>query len=180
MQYFGALILLASGLLAAADIASELGPQLSPNARLVFPSSTEWANLTARWDPYSTPDLVADVEAATASDVQETVKYAATHGIKLVVRNTAHGFTQTFRSVVDGIQLSVRGMNCISLDLERNVATLGGGVIVAEFIEALYNAGKRSATGNCDCVGLMGAGLGGGHGRHQVRKYYLADGIRAD
>jgi FAD/FMN-containing dehydrogenase len=173
MRHFSALILLAAGLLATADIASELGPQLSPNARLVFPSSTEWTDLTARWDPFSTADLVADVEAATASDVQTTVKYAATCGIKLLVRNTAHGFTETIRSVVDGIQLSVSGMNGISLDLERNVATLGGGVIVAEFIQALYKAGKRSATGNCDCVGLAGLGLGGGHGRHQVRNILL-------
>ncbi|KAA8894434.1 hypothetical protein FN846DRAFT_761678, partial [Sphaerosporella brunnea] len=76
-----------------------------------------------------------------------------------------------------GIQISVRQMNHIERDLENNVATVGGGVIVAEFIDALWKAGKRTATGNCDCVGMMGAGLGGGHGRHQGLHGLLSENI---
>jgi FAD/FMN-containing dehydrogenase len=120
------------------------------------------------------------------------VKYAAKRGIKLLVKNTSHGFTKSVRSVVNGIQISVRQMNSINLDLEKNVATLGGGVIMAEFVDALWKAGKRTgliynttggarlteiATGNCDCVGLMGAGLGGGHGRHQGLYGLVSDNI---
>jgi FAD/FMN-containing dehydrogenase len=72
------------------------------------------------------------------------VNYAAKRGIKLLVKNTSHGFAKSVRSVVNGIQISVQQMNNISLDLENNVATLGGGVIVAEFIDALWKAGKRT------------------------------------
>ena len=57
-----------------ADLESVLGARLSAGARLVFPDSPAWPALTARWDPYAQPGLRASVEAATAADVQATVR----------------------------------------------------------------------------------------------------------
>jgi FAD/FMN-containing dehydrogenase len=45
---------------------------------------------------------------------------------------------------MDGIQLYVRAFNGVVVDAERNIATVGGGVIGSEFISALSAAGKRS------------------------------------
>ncbi|KAF8247119.1 FAD-binding domain-containing protein [Wilcoxina mikolae CBS 423.85] len=177
MKHFLPLLLLVLAGLVTADIASDLAALLSPGARVVVPHDSDWTNLTSRWDPYAEPDLRVSVEAATAADVQATVKYAAQRQIKLLIRNTSHGFTETVESVVNGIQISIRALNSVKIDASKNTATVGGGVMVAEFIDALWKAGKRSATGNCDCVGMMGAGLGGGHGRHQGLHGLVSDNI---
>ena len=42
----------------------------------------------------------------------------------------------------------------------------------------LWEKGYVAAHGSCDCVGLMGPGLGGGHGRHEGLYGLVSDNIR--
>ena len=56
------------------DILGELGPQLSPNAAIVLPNNTQFANLTERWAVYAPPTFQAVVEVAIDQDVQKTVE----------------------------------------------------------------------------------------------------------
>jgi hypothetical protein len=44
-------------------------------------------------------------------------------------------------------------------------AWFGGGLVVKETIDYLWSHGHVATTGGCECVGMAGAGLGGGHGR---------------
>ncbi|KAL4791107.1 hypothetical protein BDV19DRAFT_381862 [Aspergillus venezuelensis] len=46
-------------------------------------------------------------------------------------------------------------------------AVFGGGSYNNEVINALWDAGYVGGTGSCACIGIMGPGLGGGHGRYQ-------------
>ncbi|CCX32721.1 Similar to 6-hydroxy-D-nicotine oxidase; acc. no. P08159 [Pyronema omphalodes CBS 100304] len=146
--------------------ASSLASILSGNSPIITPNNPEWNTLTSRWDPYAEPSLQISVEATTISDIQTTVKFAVQRGIPLLITSTSHGFTESVRGIKNGIQISLRNFKNISVDKEHNTVTYGGGVVVAEIITELFKYGKRTSTGNCDCVGL-GAGLGGGHGKLQ-------------
>ncbi|TGZ78648.1 FAD-binding domain-containing protein [Ascodesmis nigricans] len=44
---------------------------------------------------------------------------------------------------------------------------LGGGAKNAQLVETMFQAGLRTSTGGCDCVGVAGLALGGGHGKLQ-------------
>ena len=55
-------------------------------------------------------------------------------------------------------------MNQFILSLDKTQATIGGGAIINETIQAAYNQGVVVVTGNCNCVGTLGALLGGGYG----------------
>ncbi|KAI5820545.1 hypothetical protein BZA77DRAFT_301038 [Pyronema omphalodes] len=147
-------------------IASSLASQLSGNSPIITPNNPEWNNLTSRWDSYAEPSLQISVEATTISDIQTTIKFAVQRDIPLLITSTSHGFTESVRGIKNGIQISLRNFKNITVDKEHNTVTYGGGVVVGEIITELFNYGKRTSTGNCDCVGL-GAGLGGGHGKLQ-------------
>lgn len=90
------------------------------------------------------------------------MKYAAQRKIKLLIRNTSHGFTETVESVVNGIQISIRALNSVKIDASKNTAIVGGGVMVAEFIDALWKAGKRSGL---LCLGMKGDVKGADEGK---------------
>lgn len=47
---------------------------------------------------------------------------------------------------------------------ESTQTTIGGGARIKDVIEAAYANNAQVLTGNCNCVGVLGAGLGGGYG----------------
>ncbi len=73
-------------------------------------------------------------------------------------------------------------MNSVQISLDGQTATIGGGAKAKEVIDALWAAGKQSGksmtkrlseispslleivTGVCECTGIVGPMLGGGHG----------------
>lgn len=58
----------------ADKLKQRLGPLLSKDAVLNFPSSDSWGRLTERWaGPLIHPDYIAVVEVATEADVQNAV-----------------------------------------------------------------------------------------------------------
>ncbi|KAI4281852.1 MAG: hypothetical protein L6R35_005544 [Caloplaca aegaea] len=52
----------------------------------------------------------------------------------------------------------------VSFNSARTQATIGGGTLISEAIEAAYASNAQLTTGNCNCVGTLGAILGGGYG----------------
>lgn len=151
----------------ASDILQVLGPLLSAGADILLPESPEWSNLTTRWDPYSNPIPIATVEAVTSADVQHAVRYATKRGLRILIRNTSHGFTKTLELMDGGIQISLARMKRLSLDVEGHRLTVGGGVENWQIVDELYAVNQRTSTGGCDCVGIMGLVMGGGHGKLQ-------------
>lgn len=57
----------------AFNISKDLGPQLSPNAAIIFPGSTEFAVATDRDNQQDPPTFSVVVEVATEKDVIKTV-----------------------------------------------------------------------------------------------------------
>ena len=58
----------------------------------------------------------------------------------------------------------MHGLNKVTFNSARTRATIGGGTLVAEAIEAAYANNAQLTTGNCNCIGTLGAILGGGYG----------------
>lgn len=57
------------------DVATTLGPKLSPNATVIFPNDPDWSNVTARWTQYLAPSFSVVVEPATEADIVEAVRF---------------------------------------------------------------------------------------------------------
>ncbi|KAI4219891.1 MAG: hypothetical protein L6R36_008008, partial [Xanthoria steineri] len=58
----------------------------------------------------------------------------------------------------------MRALNHVSFNSARDQATIGGGTLISEAIQAAYTNNAQLTTGNCNCVGVLGAVLGGGYG----------------
>lgn len=58
----------------------------------------------------------------------------------------------------------MHGLNKVSFNVARTRATIGGGTLISEAIEAAWANNAQLTTGNCNCVGVLGAILGGGYG----------------
>ncbi len=61
--------------------------------------------------------------------------------------------------------INLRGIRQISFNRAKTEVTLQGGALVSEVVAAAYANDARVLTGNCDCIGALGAVLGGGYGR---------------
>jgi hypothetical protein len=56
---------------------------------------------------------------------------------------------------------------------DKKTATIGGGASIGDVIAAANSAGALVITGNCNCVGALGAMLGGGHGMQHSAPWNL-------
>lgn len=63
-----------------------------------------------------------------------------------------------------GVLIDLAGMNSVTVAADKNTATIGGGASIGDVIAAADAAGALVITGNCNCVGALGAMLGGGYG----------------
>lgn len=61
----------------------------------------------------------------------------------------------------------MRGLNKVVFNQDSSSITFGGGSIISEVVAVADANGAQVATGNCNCVGILGAILGGGVGHFQ-------------
>lgn len=60
--------------------------------------------------------------------------------------------------------ISLASLNQVTFNANKSQATIGGGSNINNTISHAYAAGALVETGNCNCVGTLGAILGGGYG----------------
>ncbi|OTB08086.1 hypothetical protein M426DRAFT_71296 [Hypoxylon sp. CI-4A] len=154
-----ALGLLASFRFASGSVASDLEKLLSSGATVSTDAST-----AERWSEFNAPDPGTVVNVATEEDVQITVEYAVKNGNPFFAQSGGHGWSSAWKIGQDGILINLRGLNTVTFSDDKTQATVGGGAIMKEVIDAAYENDVQAFTGNCNCVGLLGAGLGGGYG----------------
>ncbi|KAI8931400.1 hypothetical protein NX059_011730 [Plenodomus lindquistii] len=65
----------------------------------------------------------------------------------------------------------------IAIQPSGRSAWFAGGVYGGQVTKYLWDHGYVATTGSCDCVGLVGAGVGGGHGRHEGLHGMVSDNI---
>jgi FAD/FMN-containing dehydrogenase len=113
----------------------------------------------------------AVVRCADASDVAETVRFAATEGLPLAIRAGGHS-AAGFSSVESGMVADLRDINHVLVDTERRVAAIGGGALAGQVDRAAHPFGLATTTATVSTVGVAGFALSGGIG-YLTRKHGL-------
>ncbi|KAK2063696.1 FAD binding domain-containing protein [Colletotrichum caudatum] len=109
---------------------------------LVSPSSSVAVDLRVRWSAFNAPVPAVVVNVTTEKDVAAV----------------------TFDLGTNGVLINLAGLNAVTFSKSKTEATIGGGVIIGDAIKAANAAGVLVQTGNCNCLGALGAILGGGYG----------------
>ncbi|KDN67464.1 putative FAD binding domain-containing protein [Colletotrichum sublineola] len=159
-----------------AKVQQELGDLVS-NTTLIFgPDDDRFKNATSRWQDFSRPNIQIAIEPGCESDVATIVKYSNANSAEYLARSGGHGLTATL-GTFNGIQISMQPLSDITIQPSGKSAWLGGGLIVVQVIQYLWERGFVATTGGCECVGMLGAGLGGGHGRYEGLYGMISDNI---
>ena len=121
----------------------------------------------------SRPEVVVGV--ASADDVVAAVRFAAEHGLPVRVQSTGHGA----QLVSDGMLISTRRLDAVSVDPGTRIATIGAGARWAAVIAAADPFGLAPVTGSSASVGAVGYLLGGGLGPLARSHGFSSDWVRA-
>lgn len=105
------------------------------------------------------------------------VKYCNKNSIDFLAYNTGHGSTATLGNF-SGIQINLNKLTQATIEPDGESAWVQGGSIAGPLNAYLWEQGYVATTGACDCVGLAGSGLGGGHGRLQGPYGLVSDNVR--
>ncbi|KAI1123268.1 FAD binding domain-containing protein [Nemania abortiva] len=139
------------------QLRDELAPYLS--SRNII--STD---IPPRWNTLGAPVPGAVVNIQTESDVATTVKYCTAKGIPILAQNGGIGWALPFNLTKNGVLINMAGLNQVTFNVDKTQATIGGGSNISNTIAHAYASGALVVTGNCNCVGTLGALLGGGYG----------------
>ncbi|KAF9877024.1 hypothetical protein CkaCkLH20_05290 [Colletotrichum karsti] len=142
----------------------ELSQKLSSRASIVFPNDPDFGGSVSRWREWHAPEVGAVVNVFTENDIQETIRYANEHGMPFLARSGGHGATEALNTAKNVIMIDLHGWDEVKIAEDGRSATIGGGAKVKKVVDHLWEAGKQTVTGICECVGMSGPVLGGGHG----------------
>ncbi|KAI0893448.1 hypothetical protein F4806DRAFT_475778 [Annulohypoxylon nitens] len=117
-----------------------------------------------RWSDYMDPQPGTVVHPALEKDVQITVNWAIENEVPFLVQNGGNGWATTFTIGNSGIAIDLDLLRDVVFSDDKNFVTVGGGALVSNVTTAGAQNGALVATGTCDCVGFLGAVLGGGIG----------------
>ncbi|KAI4267796.1 MAG: hypothetical protein LQ337_008183, partial [Flavoplaca oasis] len=158
-------------------IQDELGSKLSPKAEIYSPNNSSYRTATTRWNGAMQPNFAAVVVPANTEDVATTVRYANKHNVPFLAVNRGYGSSVDMNRLRRGISIYLHNLDSIIIAADKQSAVLGGGVYAAQLIKTLAKSGKVAATTAVTCVGVAGAGLGGGMGMYQGLYGLMADNI---
>ncbi|KAI1188078.1 FAD-binding domain-containing protein [Nemania serpens] len=157
------------------DISTELQAILSADAQIFLPGSSGFSQATERWSAFSAPTANIVVVPSVEHDVVETVKYANTQNISYFAVSSGHGSITTLGKLQNGIEIWLDRLSSVEIAADGTTAKIGGGTKSKTITDALWAQGKQTVTGACECVSLLGPGLGGGHGFLQGRHGLVSD-----
>ncbi|KAI0467584.1 hypothetical protein F4859DRAFT_506722 [Xylaria cf. heliscus] len=149
---------------------TELSPQLSHNNLI----STTWP---ARWSDFEAPNPGIVINVATELDVAVTVKFLTKLKIPFLAQNGGNGWATTFHLEKNGVLINLAALNQVTFNAGKTQVTIGGGSTVSNTVNKAYAAGALVMTGNCNCVGALGAALGGGYGNLMGTYGFAVDNI---
>ncbi|KAF2871080.1 hypothetical protein BDV95DRAFT_521567 [Massariosphaeria phaeospora] len=136
---------------------SSLLPLLSPGSTI---DSSPAQPL--RWSEYAAPQPGSVVHPATPEDVQAIVKWANERHIPFLAQSGGNGWATTFKLQHDGIIIHLDLLRSVTFNPAGTEATIGGGALISDVVAAAAAKQSLTLTGICNCVGALGALLGGG------------------
>ncbi|GAP93388.2 putative FAD-dependent oxygenase [Rosellinia necatrix] len=153
----------------------DLTNSLSSDAGVFFPGSDEFQAATTRWSELDTPTVDIIVSPATEEDVARTVQQANECGLAVLAFNGVHGAITTLGRMKRGVGIHLGRLSNVTVAQDGETAIIAGGAVSKAVIDTLWEAGKQTVTGTCECVSYLGPALGGGHGWLQGRLGLIAD-----
>jgi FAD/FMN-containing dehydrogenase len=141
------------------------------DGRIIVPGDTGYDEARAMF--YGGHDLrpAAIVRAGSQDDVVRTIAFAQDSGLEIAVRSGGHSGAG-HGSTDGGVQLDLRDLRALDIDVEERTAWVGSGLTAAEYTAAVGAYGLATGFGDAGTVGIGGITLGGGVG-FLVRKYGL-------
>ncbi|QPC80378.1 hypothetical protein HYE68_011130 [Fusarium pseudograminearum] len=152
-----------------------LSKELSASAKVYFPGTEDFEAASKRWSNLDTPTANIVVVPATENDVVEIVKFANKKNLPFLAQNSAHGAITTLGQMKQGIEIYLNQLSGVKIAKDGKSVTILGGTASKKVTMGLWEAGKQTVTGCCECVGYVGPALGGGHGWLQGRHGLIAD-----
>ncbi|KAL4767675.1 hypothetical protein BDW60DRAFT_211750 [Aspergillus nidulans var. acristatus] len=162
--------------LSTAQIQRELDGILSPGSVIFGVDDARYVNTTEPWNTIATPHIQLVIQPGEEADVSTIVSYCNENSLPFLARNRAHGGASSLNAFT-GIQIDLSPFSGITIDSSGTSARFGGGVYGGQVVSYLWERGYVTPTGACDCVSVMGPGLGGGHGRLEGLYGMISDNI---
>ncbi|OQD77907.1 hypothetical protein PENDEC_c002G03007 [Penicillium decumbens] len=159
------------GLCPRDDDLKALGAKLSTTAKVYYPGSSGFANVTTRWSVLEEPKVNVVVVPGTENDV----KFANKKQLPFLTYNGVHGAVTSLGKMDHGVGISMSQLSSVKVNEDGKTATIAGGTMSKLVTDELWAAGKQTVTGCCECVSLLGPALGGGHGWLQGHHGLVAD-----
>ncbi|TBN58218.1 FAD-binding oxidoreductase [Glaciihabitans arcticus] len=117
----------------------------------------------------------AVIGAVNASDVVAAVGFARDRGLPVRVIATGHGAEDP---ITDGIVITTRRLDAVSVDAESRLAVVGGGARWAAVVSAAAEHGLAVVPGSSTNVGVVGYLMGGGLGPIARSHGFSSDRVR--
>lgn len=141
-------------------------------------TSSVGVQVRARWSDFDLPTPSVIVNATSEKDLSAVVKYCAKNNIPFLPQNGGNGWaTGQFNLGSTGVLINLAGLNQVTISSDKKTATIGGGALIGDVITAADASGVLVQTGNCNCVGALGAALGGGYGNIMGEHGFAVDNI---
>lgn len=125
---------------------------------------------------YDSVRPLAILKAASESDVQAAVKWAATNDIPITARSGGHSYGG-YSTIQNGLVVDLSNFNSITSDRSGPTARVGAGTQLINMYSALAKRGLTVPGGSCPSVCVGGLALGGGVGLAARRFGTTSDNI---
>ena len=76
------------------------------------------------------------------------VKYAVSRNISFLAQNGRHGYAPELQKVQNGILINMEQISHVKVNNKTGIATIGGGTVYEQFINASYAAGRETSRFN--------------------------------
>lgn len=127
---------------------------------VAVPGEPDYQRITP-WNVAVAVNPCAVVFAASARDVDETVRYAAERGLTVAVQSTGHGALPV---APDSILIHTGDLNTCVVDPVSRTARVGAGTTWQQVLDAATPHGLAPLCGSSPSVGVVGFLTGGGVG----------------
>ncbi len=140
------------------------------------PHDPGYEALVTAWNLAVPMRPAAVVDARSAQDVVEAVRFAGAHGLTVGVQATGHGAVP---SLAGHILVVTRGLDEVTVHAQERWARVGAGVKWSRLVPEVAAHGLAGVSGSSTDVGIVGYTTGGGVGPMARTHGIHADKVRA-
>jgi hypothetical protein len=139
------------------QLAGELAALLP--GKVAVPGCRGWDEQRLGWILSVDQHPIAVVNVADVQDVVTAVGFAARHGLSVAAQPVGHGATTAINGT---ILLRTRGLQEVSVDVDRRVARVGAGVKWGELLAVTGDYGLTGLAGSSPDPSVVGFSVSGG------------------